>query len=168
MNICVYKYCLLNDYHNILPFLQSLVQARKAGIASAMAARSSIKDEELVSSKKMRLRSRVSTIILFTLFSLLPEQNRKTTCTRKPFKRWSTQYHAPRHITLKCGPPQRPRIVMSVKGCCGELRDKASAAQSVVSSVTKSVRNCWMLTVCNVSMCTIGHFRFTFPYSQTF
>lgn len=30
------------------PVVQSLVQARKAGIASAMAARSSIKDEELV------------------------------------------------------------------------------------------------------------------------
>lgn len=30
--------------------VQSLVQARKAGIASAMAARSSFKDEELVSS----------------------------------------------------------------------------------------------------------------------
>lgn len=30
------------------PIVQSLVQARKAGIASAMAARSSIKDEELV------------------------------------------------------------------------------------------------------------------------
>lgn len=31
------------------PAAQSLVQARKAGIASSMAARSSIKDEELVS-----------------------------------------------------------------------------------------------------------------------
>lgn len=38
------------SWHGLIPSFvaQSLVQARKAGIASAMASRSSIKDEELV------------------------------------------------------------------------------------------------------------------------
>lgn len=43
---CVYK--ILTKEIPLSPVVQALVQARKAGIASAMAARSSIKDEELV------------------------------------------------------------------------------------------------------------------------
>lgn len=39
---------MFNQANSYKRYLQSLVQARKAGIASAMAARSSIKDEELV------------------------------------------------------------------------------------------------------------------------
>lgn len=49
--------------------IQSLVQARKAGIASAMAARSSIKDEELVSEIVKRLQV---FLVSFVCYSLQP------------------------------------------------------------------------------------------------
>jgi len=39
---------IINSYSTVVPFSQSLVQSRKAGISRALSARSSVKDEELV------------------------------------------------------------------------------------------------------------------------
>lgn len=153
------------------------MQARKAGIASAMAARSSFKDEEMVSTTfkelnvfilmnesnlKKRLFVLKSTAFMF--FCITESATsctwkcfffhvfcRKVMCTRRPCRLSSTQYLALHHITLRCGRQPHLHTVTSVKDCYGELLAKACVVLSVGSNAMRSAKNYWMLTVYSVS-----------------
>jgi len=77
--------------------------------------------------------------------------SRRCTCTRRHYRPSSTPSRVQRHTTSFCGPPRRPPTATSARGCCGESRARASAAQSAGSNVTKSARIFWTPTACRVS-----------------
>lgn len=76
---------------------------------------------------------------------------RRITCTRRPFRLWFTLFLARHPITLKCGRPPLLPTAMSVRVCCGALRGRACAAQSVESNATKNARSFSTQTVYRVS-----------------
>lgn len=160
---CGLYLCFLNTNLKKIPLtlvVQALVQARKAGIASAMAARSSIKDEELVNltlnisllSLWINNISSTRKIIISKFIALTMPQCistnkcspfcRKTMCTRRPYRLSSTLYPALHHITLRSGLPLHPHTAMSVRGYCGELPAKACVAPNVGSNAMRSARSC--------------------------
>lgn len=94
----------------------------------------------------------VSSSLTFGHLSLtLCVSTRKTTCTRRPCRLWSTPSPAPRHTISKSGRPPRPPTATSARVCCGASRGRACAVPSAGSKCTRSAKSCWTPTACRVS-----------------
>ncbi len=86
---------------------------------------------------------------------------RRVTSIRRPCRLWFTPFPVLHHTTLRCGRPPPPPTATSARGFCGASLDRACAAPSVASSVTRSVKICLMPIVYRVRW-----FYWVFLHSQ--
>lgn len=141
------------DPEHLCFFIQSLVQnSRKAGITSALTS-STLHNEELVGSFPIKyvIISCFYLKLTTTHSSPLLSPCRSLTSTRRPSRHSYTLSHAQPHTISRCGQPQHPLTVMSVRAFCGGLLARACAVLSVVSNATRSAKIYSMPTVCRVS-----------------